>query len=471
MSFEKLIELRIRFVDMGNTLPLRQVIRPAKGGAVYPLLGLTVFMVLPLFSWFSGNAPKPETGEELFFLITFILLIDGFFLAYLIRILTDKIEFKITASEAKVTSRLYFRRWTGNEPLSNYAGLWVLILDVKRFRFGRSKELYQIYLVHRSQPEKDVLLFSRKGDKAWQERLQSYQRLLELPVLDQHPKGFDVNTPAWLLLGLPVLDRHPQDLSKPVVSAESIDAPQTPTPSLKNQQALHPETSEPRQALCSEKSEPQRAFHPPPSESKTQCANCGAKILQRTADTYGGLCVPCHHKAIITPPNDRSWTLEELREKLRDAETSGDTNLSGKIRSLISFKLDKERGWWKEKAEMVDDMDEALAVIAPSRDATEEERQSLGEHLRKWQEAHEYIRYIWGLEDLLQGQFPRTPPIYFSLPYSEPYDECYEPVALVLVMRGIDHEIALESLASWMKEFQSGRAWFLSLEDYFMWQR
>lgn len=40
------------------------------------------------------------------------------------------------------------------------------------------------------------------------------------------------------------------------------------------------------------------------SEPKTQCANCGAKILQRTADEYGGLCVPCRRSAAAIPPDD-----------------------------------------------------------------------------------------------------------------------------------------------------------------------
>lgn len=145
MNFETLIELQIRFVDMGTTLPLQQVIRPFKGQAVYPMLGVTMFIVLPLFFWFNGDVRKSSTEEDIFGLVILVLF-GGFFLAYLVRTLTDKVEFKITASAVKVMSRLYFHRRTGIEPLSYYAGLWVLVLDVKRFRFGRSKELHQIYL-------------------------------------------------------------------------------------------------------------------------------------------------------------------------------------------------------------------------------------------------------------------------------------------------------------------------------------
>ncbi len=40
------------------------------------------------------------------------------------------------------------------------------------------------------------------------------------------------------------------------------------------------------------------------SEPKTKCSNCGAAILQRTADRHEGLCVPCHNKATALPPDD-----------------------------------------------------------------------------------------------------------------------------------------------------------------------
>jgi hypothetical protein len=38
------------------------------------------------------------------------------------------------------------------------------------------------------------------------------------------------------------------------------------------------------------------------SESKTKCTDCGAAILQRTADRHEGRCVRCYHKAAAIPP-------------------------------------------------------------------------------------------------------------------------------------------------------------------------
>ncbi len=40
------------------------------------------------------------------------------------------------------------------------------------------------------------------------------------------------------------------------------------------------------------------------SEPKTNCSDCGATILQRTADTHDGRCVPCHDKVAAIPPQD-----------------------------------------------------------------------------------------------------------------------------------------------------------------------
>lgn len=39
------------------------------------------------------------------------------------------------------------------------------------------------------------------------------------------------------------------------------------------------------------------------NEPKTRCANCGTRILTRTAEKNFGLCAPCHSKARTTPPD------------------------------------------------------------------------------------------------------------------------------------------------------------------------
>jgi hypothetical protein len=40
------------------------------------------------------------------------------------------------------------------------------------------------------------------------------------------------------------------------------------------------------------------------SDPKTTCSDCGAAILQITADMYYGRCVPCHRKVAVITPHD-----------------------------------------------------------------------------------------------------------------------------------------------------------------------
>jgi hypothetical protein len=135
---------------------------------------------------------------------------------------------------------------------------------------------------------------------------------------------------------------------------------------------------------------------------------------------------------------------------------------------LLSRMMEAEaRAWWKDKTSLIADTDEQFAVIGPRADATVEELECLGKELKRWQEAHGYARHIWGLDDLLEGQCPRTPPIYLMVPY--PVDslaEYYEPVALVFVAQGTDHNQARESLAQALGELGSRLAWFTDPMDY-----
>lgn len=130
------------------------------------------------------------------------------------------------------------------------------------------------------------------------------------------------------------------------------------------------------------------------------------------------------------------------------------------------------RAWWKDKTSVLADSDEQFVVIGPRADATVDELKFLGEKLKEWQETHGYVRYIWGLEDLLDGQGPRTPQIYLMVPY--PVDrlaESYEPVALAFVAQGTDHQEARESLVESLGEQGSRLAWFTNPMDYSNWNR
>lgn len=130
------------------------------------------------------------------------------------------------------------------------------------------------------------------------------------------------------------------------------------------------------------------------------------------------------------------------------------------------------RAWWKDKTSVLADTDEQFAVIGPRADATVDELRYLGKKLKEWQETHSYVRHIWGLEDLLDGQDPRTPPIYLMVPYPvDRLEESYEPVALAFVAQGTNHQEAKESLAKALGEQGSRLAWLTNPMDYSNWNR
>ena len=135
---------------------------------------------------------------------------------------------------------------------------------------------------------------------------------------------------------------------------------------------------------------------------------------------------------------------------------------------LLSRLLEAEAGaWWKDKVAAVAETDEQFAVIGPRAHATIEELEFLGEQLRQWQEAHSYVRHIWGLEDLLEGRVPRTPPIYLMVPYEvDSFAECYEPVALIFVAQGTVHRRARESLIQALGERGNRLAWCTGPAEY-----
>jgi hypothetical protein len=126
-----------------------------------------------------------------------------------------------------------------------------------------------------------------------------------------------------------------------------------------------------------------------------------------------------------------------------------------------------ENAWWNEQMSFVGETDEALAVVGPRSDTTAEELMRLGQSLKEWQLANTSARHIWGLDDLLEGRKPRTPPVYLEVPYNrKAIGECYEPVALVFVAATTDHGAASESLANVLDELRGSLAWFTNPADY-----
>ena len=131
-----------------------------------------------------------------------------------------------------------------------------------------------------------------------------------------------------------------------------------------------------------------------------------------------------------------------------------------------------ERAWWRGLTHLVDRTDEQLVVIGPRGDATADDLRDIARAIETWQADFPQARHIWGLSDLLSGQTPRTPPIYITAPFPvDQFEECYEPVALVYVARGTNHEAAARALFERLGELHSKLAWFDDPTTYSHYQR
>jgi hypothetical protein len=137
---------------------------------------------------------------------------------------------------------------------------------------------------------------------------------------------------------------------------------------------------------------------------------------------------------------------------------------------LIAFEqrmaVEMENAWWKGQESLVSDSDEQLAVLGPRADATQDELRQLGQRLTLWQQTNSFARHIWGLDRLLEGNDPRTPPIYLMVPYIGRLSECYESVALVFVEKGTDHAIACDSLTKAVGELGGRLTSFCDPDQY-----
>jgi hypothetical protein len=127
----------------------------------------------------------------------------------------------------------------------------------------------------------------------------------------------------------------------------------------------------------------------------------------------------------------------------------------------------QEKAWWKDMTGLVSSTDQQLVVISPRSDATADDLRGLGQALALWRAEVQHARHIWGLEDLLAGRCPRTPPMYLAVPVMlGRLHEHYEPVALVYVAEGTEIEVAARDLYERLGHLRSKLAWFGSPDAY-----
>jgi hypothetical protein len=125
-------------------------------------------------------------------------------------------------------------------------------------------------------------------------------------------------------------------------------------------------------------------------------------------------------------------------------------------------------GWVPDLPPPVLPANKWLAIVIPKRGCTPFDLEAVGLTLRDWQLTDPRAGHIWGLDDLLAGRRPRTPPI---LPLSYPCSpDAHEPVALLCQADDApDAETwaALEATLSGVKD----RVVLMDVGNYCLWQR
>jgi hypothetical protein len=126
-----------------------------------------------------------------------------------------------------------------------------------------------------------------------------------------------------------------------------------------------------------------------------------------------------------------------------------------------------EKAWWKDMDGLVGATDRPVAVILPRSDATADDLRALGQAIALWRAEVPQARHVWGLEDLLAGRCPRTPPTELAVPMMlGRLHEHYEPVALAYVAEGADAEAVVRDLYERLSDLRGTLAWFGSPDAY-----
>lgn len=131
----------------------------------------------------------------------------------------------------------------------------------------------------------------------------------------------------------------------------------------------------------------------------------------------------------------------------------------------------KPPAWWMARMAALPEGLLPLAVVKPRADNSAETNRRIGEVLQRWQSGQAQVPYIWGLDDMLAGQPPRSPCEYFPIPRSL-VDMHYgdEAVALVMVQAGVATNAIGQSLEAALQEVKSS-LYLNDLDNYCYQQR
>jgi hypothetical protein len=129
--------------------------------------------------------------------------------------------------------------------------------------------------------------------------------------------------------------------------------------------------------------------------------------------------------------------------------------------------LPKDKPWWNNTMSKLNKDLVPLAVIKPRSDNSPEQYRIMGELLRKWQASNAQVQHIWGLDDLLACNYPRSPCEYFQISRSlQDLRDGHEAVALVMVLNGAPMNDISDSLNDCLQVVKANLSSLSDLDNY-----
>lgn len=180
-----LIEVRPPKIDMGSSLPLRcKLSLCRRKDLFYLVMGGTLFTALPLF-----YALDQKQSFQIFITDTPGLLILGAvgFLCFVtaIRLMLMRVVIEINHDKVTVNHRSFLHFCSETESIENYSGIWGFEIPLSDSRSRKTGDCFQIHLMHKSEPEKSILMYSGTKREIWKQRIVTYQGLLRVDVIDK----------------------------------------------------------------------------------------------------------------------------------------------------------------------------------------------------------------------------------------------------------------------------------------------
>lgn len=170
-------------IDTGDRFPLSCVMRPQISAAPHLFLGATLFLILPTCFAMDRSVPLRSDWFTFFFMGVGTLCLLG-----ALYCVSSFVKYRITQKEVLLECAEFPCKTVVSEPLISYSALITNVSETTGILGNR--EVYEIILWHHQHSVKQVVLYAGSNRQKFEQRLEVYKTLFQLPV---NPPGVDIN--------------------------------------------------------------------------------------------------------------------------------------------------------------------------------------------------------------------------------------------------------------------------------------